>query len=316
MKHFLLNIILFCLVLLGTYFFFINKLSNGIVDENYYKFTKEAGGLIIGQSRANQGIDPKIIEEKLSNRGFNFPIVNFAFDGYQSFYGKVYLNAIKEKIKKGNKNGLFIISVNPGSFSVQKNMKNDSLLQMDDNLMLSKLTSFKSNPNYNYLINYYSNSLYNTLLKEDGPSNLIVHKNGWKELKQETKSNSFKESDIKQWKNETINNYSKLIKTKAVNKTRYNYLIETIIYLKQKGEVFLVRIPTDNDITDLENNNWKKFNQEFDSISNSHNIHFLDYSDLKVKTYDGSHLFSESAKKFTNILTDDIKAYLSDSEKK
>lgn len=312
MKHFLLKIILFCTVFIGTYFFFIDKLSKNFVDENYAKFTYKAEGLVMGVSRANQGISPEILTHTLKGENSSYSIVNFAFDGYQSFYGKVYLNAIKKKLKDNSTNGIFILSVNPGSFSVQKNMENDTILQMDENLILGKISRFNDNPNYNYIINCYSNSLYNCFLNDNKFSNLIAHSNGWKEIKKQTKEYTISSTEVTQWKNETLKKYSELANTKSFNKTRFNYLIKTIAYLKGKGKVFLVRMPIDKEVLRLENNNWKDFDFEFDSIAKANNIPYFNYSanNANLKTYDGSHLFSKSAKDFSNILSNDIKAYL------
>ena len=93
---------------------------------------------------------------------------------------------------------------------------------------------------------------------------------------------------------------------------RIDSFIKLIQFLKEKGHVFIIRIPADADIIEFENDIWQGFDKEFDSITKKHNVPYFNYSNKsnEYKTYDGSHLESESAKKFTKQLSLDIKNHL------
>lgn len=319
MKHFLLKITLFCVVLTGVYFSFMYKVSTGYVDENYPKFCQEAGSLIIGVSTASQGISPQIFEDNLSELNLDKPMVNFAINFEQSQYGDTYLNAIENKLKKSTKKGLFILSVSPISFSSVKNLDESALEQLDKEKILGKITNFTSAPNFDYISNCYPISLYNAFYPTNKWDNLVAHPNGWNEFKLKSKSYTVTKEDITNWKKKTIEFQDKFLKTQEISKIRFLSFAKTIDFLKQKGDVFIVRMPLTPENLKLENEKWENFNYQFDSIAKVKNISFLDYSETssEYNTYDGTHMVSESAKKFSKTLSDDVKSILlSDSKKK
>lgn len=294
-----------------TYLFFVDKLAKGYVDPNYNKFTQEAGSLIIGLSRANEGISPYIIEAELKDYiSFEKPLINFALN--EAHFGEVYYNAITKKTLNSN-NGIFILSISPGNFTAPLGLNGEKTFEFDKRLSIGKINNFTSAPNYDYIINNYETSLYNTLHNLDMWNHRTSHKNGWNEIKLKSYQDTIKDKDINYWKSLTLRFYEKKIKTDGLSEYRYEYFIKTIQYLKTKGTVFLTRIPSDEDLVEFGNKKWVKFDVEMDSISSVYNIPYFNYSkqSIKYKTYDGSHLESESAKKFSKVLSDDIKSYLS-----
>ena len=106
-KSLILKISFLAAFLVICYFGFVFKITQGYVDHNYNKFTYKAGSLVLGISRAHDGISPAIIEQKLNN-SIQKPVLNFAFEKSQSAFGKVYLNAIKHKIDTTSTNGLYM----------------------------------------------------------------------------------------------------------------------------------------------------------------------------------------------------------------
>ncbi len=308
LKKFILKLLLFTMGFIGLYCFFVDKLSKGHVDEYYNKFTQEAGGLIIGISRANIGISPYVIEEELIN--IEKPIINFAINSYQSGFSEVYFNAIREKIKNRTNKGIFIISINPGNFSAFSNI-DDDILTTDSNTILGKTKNVASNPNYNYIINNYSEPLYNAFYSRK-PEHQISHNNGWNEIILYTEHDTITNNTIKYWKSLTIKRNIKRVNTDEKSQYRIDSFIKLIKFLKEEGHVFVIRIPADTDIIKFENDVWQGFDKEFDSITKKYNVPYFNYSNKsdEYKTYDGSHLESESAKKFTKQLSLDIKNYL------
>ncbi|MDO5971136.1 hypothetical protein Q4Q35_15110 [Flavivirga aquimarina] len=310
LKSFVIKLCIVIITFIAVYLFFVDKLAKGFVDPHYNKFTQEAGSLILGLSRANVGISPFVIEEELKKYGFfDKPLVNFAFN--EAHFGEVYYNVIKKKIKTNN--GIFIISISPGNFTAPSGLNDEKVFEYDERLTLGKVDNVTSSPNYNYIMNAYGAPLYNGLHNLDQWNHRISHQNGWNEIKLKNNHNIITDKDIEHWKSLTVKFYNEKIKLEQLSTYRYNYFIKTIEYLKTKGKVFLTRMPSHTDLLKFENEHWGRFDFEMDSIANLHDIPYLNYSKQSnnYKTYDGSHLESESAKRFTKRLATDIKTYLS-----
>ncbi len=311
LKKFILKLLLLTIAFVGVYGFFIDKLSKGYVDEYYNKFTQEAGGLIIGLSRANEGISPYIIEDELKDTlKFTNPIINFALN--EAHFGEIYHESIKKKILQADDNSLFIISISPGNFTAPLGLADNQIFEFDKKLKMGKINNFTSLPNYNYIINNYGQPLYNVLHELDKWNHRTSHKNGWNEVILKVPNDTIKENDITYWKSLNIKFYNDKAKHEQIAHYRYKWFIKTIKELMEKGKVFLVRMPSDIDVLKLENDYWNDFNSKMDSISKTYNIPYFNYSNQSndYKTYDGSHLESESAKRFTKQLCRDIKDYL------
>ncbi|WP_303317695.1 hypothetical protein Q4Q34_17420 [Flavivirga abyssicola] len=317
MKDFVFKIVIFCILFAAVYAFFVDKLSKEYVDPYYNKFSQEANGLILGLSRASEGISPEIIEEELNNCSFEKPIVNFAMNTVQSSYGEIYLRGIKKKLKPNSKNGLFIVSISPGSFTAPFGMNDKNIFDMDKEGIIGKIDNFTSAPNYSYIVSTYPLPLYNTLHDFDKWDHHKPHPSGWNEITQNGRFNKIGENDINHWKSLTIRYYKRKVEKEQFSNYRLNYFIKTIQYLKTIGNVFIVRLPADTDIIKTENDLWKGFDKQFDSISKQHDVKFLNYSSLgsDYKTYDGSHMLSTSAKKFSKLLGKDIRNSLMERNK-
>ncbi len=297
------------MVLMGFYSYFVHKLSQGYVDWYYNKFTQEAGGLIMGLSRADQGIAPYILEKELEEFDMGQPIVNFATN--QSSFGKVYLNAIQKKLKGTSDNGLFILAISPGSFTAPEGMGVENILNFDKKTVMGKINNFTSAPNYDYITNCYAQPLYNVFYPNTWQYHM-PHLSGWNEVKAQTESDTITKSDISHWKSLTLRKYRQKIKIERISQYRIDSFVDIIQYLKTKGKVFVIRLPADSDIIAMEDDLWGEFDKKFDSISKKHQVLYLNYSKLpnEYKTYDGSHLISKSAKKFSYKLSRDISKIL------
>ncbi len=308
--RFFIKIALFVLILGSLYLFFVDKLANDYVDPHYYKFTQKAGGLILGLSRANEGISPYIVEEKLKPYfPFKNPLVNFAIN--ESHFGAIYLRAIKQKIQEAD-SLVFVMSISPGNFSAPKGLDSIGIFEYDKQLTLGKVSNYTSNPNYNYIIKTYGAPLYNSLHDMDRWPHRISHKNGWNEIVLNNEFGSISDDDISHWKSLTIDFFNTKIKQEQLADYRYTYFIKTLEFLKTKGQVFLIRMPSDKMLLKFEKKHWQDFDIEMDSISKVYHIPYFNYAENTetYKTYDGSHLESQSAKQFSNVLANDIKTYL------
>jgi len=314
MKVFLTKIILLALILIGVYAFFVHKLAQGPVDDYYFKFTQESQSIVLGLSRAYSGISPSEFDTEISKYGPYAPLTNFALEKFQSPFGETYLNAVKAKIQKKDKPIISLVCVSPGSLTAPVDMDNNQIQESDKKSKLGKVSDYTSYPNYSYIIENYGGALYNALLPE--PKNngqIIVHRNGWREFKLNSKAYDVNEKDIEFNKSFVIKLHKELENTEQKSHYRVQSLINTIDFLQSKGKVFIIRMPADHDIITLENQHWTGFDSFIDSISAAKRTHYLNYStsEHSFQTYDGSHLHSKSAKEFSRILANDIGNILS-----
>ncbi|UII76138.1 hypothetical protein LV716_18015 [Flagellimonas sp. HMM57] len=313
MKSFFLKVTLLFALLLGAYLFLLHRLVLGPVDGYYYKFTQEAEGIILGLSRANTGITPHILNKELSAVTKYVPTTNFAFEKFQSPYGEVYLNAIKKKLSIQKERSLSILCVTPGSLTAPKGMDSNAIFKMDKKSMLGKVSDYTSNPNYDYIIHCYGQSLYNALITSKEDNQTTLHTDGWREFKLKSNLYEVTQEDIEYGKSFTLENHKNANETEKKSPYRINNLIATIAFLKTKSDVFLVRMPADSDIIELENQQWVNFDRTMDSIAQVKGITYLNYTlpSYSFSTYDGSHMHSSSAKAFTVVLAKDISHNLS-----
>ncbi len=312
LNKFLIKLVVLCIAFIGVYALFINKLSKGTVDIYYNKLNQEAGSLILGLSRADQGISPYIIENDLSSFDFSKPVINFAMNAHQSAFGEVYLKGVMKKIENNNNNGIFIISLNPGNFTVPITTSEENVFSLDKASIIGSINNLTKKPNYDYLISKYESPLYSTFFDKKNWRHLVSHNNGWNEVILISENDTITEADINNWKSQTIDYYKREVEKIRVSNYRMSYFIKTIEFLKTKGSVFLIRMPSDISVLKFAKNNWSDFDHDMDSVSTLYNVPYFNYSSQsnEYKTYDGSHLESESAKKFTKQLCLDIKNYL------
>ena len=105
-------IILFSLII----FLSIINFGNWSSDNFYYKVSSsKKGSMIIGSSRALQGLNPDVLNQNLNR----YDIYNFAFTNLHSPYGLQYYNAINNKLNNSKNDNIFIISVQPRPFPVK-----------------------------------------------------------------------------------------------------------------------------------------------------------------------------------------------------
>lgn len=160
MKKFLSELVTYLLLLGLLVFLYVLLIAwrPELVDNFYYRFTTEkANSLILGGSRAAQGIKPEIINNSICDE--ENKIINHAFALGPSSFGPNYYKEITKKLKNESKRGLFIISINPWSLAIRiENTTDDSLMffEVKQNMFVGNLNSSNSNPNFDYLMNYWN----------------------------------------------------------------------------------------------------------------------------------------------------------------
>lgn len=291
MKNFIIKTLAFSFVIV-LIFFWVFSNANGYTDPFYIRFTTpKQSSLILGTSRAAQGLQPKIFETILKKN-----ISNYSFTVTHSPFGATYLNSIKKKINTNSKNGIFIITVDPWSLSSLTEIPDDSLSFRELKLSLANTPIVNVNPNIIYLFNNYNDKYYKLLNKK---SIMFLHKDGWLEVNINLDSIDV----IKNIENKEKMYRENLLPKAHFSKTRFNYLKRTINFLKNYGEVYLVRLPIHPKIMQIENELMPNFNNVIKETLVSTNGYLdLTNQNSDFNYTDGNHLHKTSGKVVSEII--------------
>ncbi len=295
MKLFLLKIFSRLVIAFICLIVFVGLFTNYVKNQYDPYYVKLLGktdrGLILGDSRALQGIDP----EKL-----DFPTFNFAFTIGHSPYDDSYLKLILKKVdtlSKGKRH--HIISVTPWSLISPENLNQDINPYFSENLKYNF-----SNPNWEYIIKYWDLSFINSLklLRNKAHTSDFGWNNqnmGEEELKREYPRRV----------REKIDNYKSKYKKQALSLSshRMQNLIHIINFLEKTGEISILRLPISKEMQELENQFFPNFNYLLSNLEIEDKIDFVDLTYLDIQTTDGNHIWGEDVPKVMRELNSRIK---------
>ncbi|MBP6872942.1 MAG: hypothetical protein KBC43_13110 [Bacteroidales bacterium] len=288
MKKFLAEVLVFLIILLIS-FYLIFMRANGKTDPFYLRFTSpKQHSLILGTSRAAQGIQPSVLDSILPGSGF----YNYSFTIGHSPYGPAYLNSIKKKLDHQTKNGIFILSVDPWSISSNANDPNNPDRFRERKLAIGKTPVVNIRPNFFYLINAYDKPFYHLLPRQK--SSIILRDDGWLDVK--FKIDSLKMEQLIEKK---VDSYRKNnLKKYKFSDVRLEYLTKTITYLKNFGRVYLVRLPVHPRMMEIDEEFIPDFDQKIRQISEQTGTPYFDMSFMNdsILYTDGNHIYRESGK--------------------
>lgn len=266
---------------------FVFYQADGHTDPFYARFTSPPqSSLIIGTSKAAQGLRPDVLNKTLPDS-----IYNFAFTVAHSPYGPAYLNGIKRKLSNIDtaKRGVFIVVVDAWSISDANEDPNDET-QFDENKsFLNQLTSLSSNPNFPYLLGYYKNHFAKIF---DRDTVAFLHEDGWLEINTRMATHV-----IDQRIENKLVSLGEKRNRYQLSKTRLSYLYETIAFLKERGDVFVVTLPVHPDLTEIDLAVVPEFTELMFTLSRDLYVPYLDlsYENAEYTYTDGIHLYKESA---------------------
>jgi hypothetical protein len=296
MKRFLVKISVFSLVVLG-FISIVFLQIDGENDKYYLRISsKKQTSLVVGTSRAAQGIKPSILNSCLGRND----IYNFSFTIMHSPFGKSYFNKIKQKLDTTNQvDGIFIIAIDPWSLSTDS-IKEISYFR-EEKTFINGLKNVNTHPNYMYLLKYYEDKYINLL---SSSKSFELHPDGWLEIKIAMDSISIdRRTKLK------VEDYIKTkLYTNKYSKYREEYLIKTIDLFKRFGKVTLVRLPIDKKLMALENKYMPDFSKKIDSISKEKKVDYIDltYLNDSVTFTDGNHLHKNSSEIISKIIAKEI----------
>jgi len=301
MKTFIIQIsvfsALFFLMALG-----ILSLADGNSDGHYAKFTSpRQSSLIIGTSKAAQGLQPEIMNNVLGRKD----IYNYSFTLGHSPYGPAYLESIKKKIDPDAKNGIFIVTVDPYSLSSRLKDPDDLAKFRENGRFIEDIKYVNNNPNFEYLIWHYPEQyIYLITSKLNYVNDDFLHNDGWEEV-----NVSMKEKIVKERVTGKLKDYQKTLPTYNFSQVRYSYLEKTIQFLQQHGKVYLVRLPVSKAFLEMENSVMLNFDLKMEKLSVTNNIRFLNLT-TQASEYeytDGNHLYKTSGAVVTRKIAEWIK---------
>ena len=278
-------------------FIAIAFLADGYIDPYYLRLTSpQQTALIVGSSRAAQGMQPAVINRALGKE-YGQPVYNFSFSSTYSPFGKTYLNAIRKKLRSDTKNSFFIVAVDPWSLIADKPSPDDPETFPERWCMLGHNPWINSKPCLVYLAKDYpvpfmtlvTGKIHRQLFPFH--PRFLLHDDGWLEVYRPMDSTSIK-SDMEA----LLTLYTGYRNTKTMSYTRLSALTETIRFLQQHGDVYLVRLPAHPAILAIENQLCPGFHGIIDSIARAQRVPYFSFIDSCTKyTYtDGTHLWKGS----------------------
>lgn len=302
MNRFLLKVLIFSVFpLVSTYGIFL--LEDGTADPFYQRFTTpKQAALILGNSKAAQGIVPSVLDQNLQSE-FGTKIYNYSFTVYNSPYGPVYLESLTKKLEDQSKGGYFIITVDPWSISSDIHDPDNSEKFEENDRVLADIKNVNSWPNLNYFLHWFENSFYEILLMRIKNNLSKLHDDGWFET-----TGNMEESAVRERRAFMVDFYNDYLTKYSFSKKRFEYLQKSIAFLQTRGPVFLVRMPLHQDILEIEDSLDPDFESRMDFLSRKYGVSYLDFNDLENRWEfkDGLHLTVESAKDFSEVLSNKI----------
>ncbi|MGD1844954.1 MAG: hypothetical protein ACFB10_06125 [Salibacteraceae bacterium] len=274
-------------------------MADGHVDAFYVRMaTPTQKSLILGTSRAAQGLQPRVFKEEL-----NQEIFNFAFTVSHSPFGKVYYEAIQKKHLR-EEEGLFVIAVDPWSLVSWCEDPNAVEDFRENILCLHRTRNVTAHPNWHYLYDNFSGKLKDLVpyLNRDG---MYLHPDGWLEIDIPMDSASVA---LRTKKKLTVYRNENLPKVKF-STLRLSYLEKTIEYLKPFGPVYLVRLPVCREFTVMEEELMPDFDLKIKAAITASNgyLNLSEQGDDYQYT-DGNHLHKDSGMRVSKLIAQWIKA--------
>ena len=270
----------------------------GGIDAFYGRFASPlAGSLVLGTSRAAQGIQPAVLAARLGGQ-FDGPLLNYAFTLTHSPYGPAYLASIRRKLRPEVRNGLFILAVDPWSLS----LTGPEGVYPEDNSFIGQLRQVSQSPNLAYLARYQTKPLYRLPL-DYATAVERLHPDGWLEVRIGTAPAQVAARTARK-----VQDYRRLAATQHLSAGRLQALRQIIALLKPHGRVVLVRLPVGPALLQLE----QAYRPDFDALmrraATDFAVPYLDYSAQPYATTDGNHLQRAASTAFSRRLAMDIGA--------
>ena len=273
----------------------------GVVDAFYGRFASPAAGsLVLGTSRAAQGIRPAVLAARLGGQ-FAGPLLNYAFTLTHSPYGPAYLASTRRKLRPEVCNGLFIVAVDPWSLSAagRANTVGREVFP-EEKSFIGQLREVSQRPNLAYLLRYQTKPLYRLPL-DVATATERLHPDGWLEV-----NIGLGSAQVRARTARKLLDYQQLAATQHLAAGRLAALRQTIEFLQPHGRVVLVRLPVGPGLLALEQQYQPGFDGQMRQLAVGLAVPYLDYSTAPYATTDGNHLQKAASEAFSQQLAADL----------
>jgi hypothetical protein len=285
MRKFVVNILLMVLAVCLAYLIIFCLIPAGKIGDVYPRvITPRQHSLVIGTSRAAQGIDPDILNERLREVYPAGDLYNFAFHIDETTYNEIYFSAIMKKLTADRGHGLFILSVDPWAFK----RDNQILGEVD-------LHSVSVNPNLEYLVRFFNRTWISPL-----PTHVYVNSSGRSVVTGVKRNPSMIASKLQ--------TYREMALHYAYDEASERVFVRLIDSLKSRGDVYAVRMPVAPEMVALEDSVMPDFSTRISELVQSHGAVYLDFIRESFDTNDGNHLTKEEGDRFSELLAERIRA--------
>ncbi len=269
--------------------FFIGKDHDLLVSQS--KLSSEPTLFILGDSRAEAGIIPELIDSITKYDAFNIGIEGV----YKGYYNKLKSNnVIPDKL---------IIAVSPYSIFKKFQLKKNGFLGKTrvirkPNVYTEKYLSRLINHNTHL---HYGFMGFADVLKYSRVSRSFSNKgfNGYDRLGSDEYYTS--KVNLEAYRSTIIEMYKDSLK---IDKGKRNFENLVVDLKKNNISVLFIRIPVSDEIRKIENEKYPWFSDYIHHIANESDYKYVEFNDFVYpnKEVDGSHLNRNSAKNFTNEL--------------
>ena len=276
-------------------------LADGTTDGSYLRFTtSKQRSMILGGSRAAQGLHPSVFNDRAYAGSFDGPLYDFAFTLAHSPYGATYLHAINEKLDTSARNGLFILQVDPWLLS----NTSDTLIEPEADRTLGKQLTWNARPNYEYLLRYWDRGwgALGHWPMGDPDTTTEVMPDGRLALHVPME----RDTVLKRTQRRTLTYRDEYLPNRRLSLMRLDYLRRTIGLLSPHGAVVLVRLPVGRAIGNMEDAFAPEFNYLIGQLAASTGAAFINLDTLPATFTDGNHLDEASGLRVTEALRNAI----------
>ncbi len=305
MKQFLKLLALFMLLPLAVFVITMYS-ADGRTDAYYLRFTTPPqSSLIVGTSRAAQGIQPHVLDSVLNATGRTVKTFNYSFAIGYSNYGAPYYKSIQKKLDPAAKNGVFIVAVDPWSIAGDLGTVKAGKPEYEWTF-LRTLNNVNMDPNVEYLLEEYDKPLLNILVPDPRKvdDRLLLHEDGWLETNLDLSPSVVADRTSKK-----VNEYRNTrLNSSAPSPWRLGYLEMTVDLLQKHGTVILVRLPVHSSMMVLEDQLMPTFDRTMELLALRKNVKYLSIpvNDQEWSFTDGNHLVPRDGAKVTKLIAEEF----------
>lgn len=304
MARFILRVGLYA-VATGIMFLMIALFAGPFTDPFYQRFTTPLQrSLVVGTSRAAQGVIPQVMNEELLNHDIDAGLYNYSFTIKSSPYGRPYLESVMRKLDVDkSRDHYFVVTVDPWSISTLFYSNNTF---EEESFAPSNMTRVDMNPNTEYVYKNVDNRPLMILRSFRHVNHPEVMGDGSLKVSATKSREDAEETTI-----DRLKEYKRFSARHTISATRMSWLNQMLDSLSAYGPCVVVRIPVHPDMRKLEDATFPEFDSLMTSIATDHDLPYLNYKHLadSLNTTDGNHLDRVSAISFSKKLARDLTPY-------